>query len=225
MRLLHALVHVLYPPICMACQAIIDTEDRHTLCEECFETLQLLDLKERCPRCLHPLFTHTRCFGPSASSLKALGACFEDSIVLNALLASQRAPELLAPFLILQHEKLGWLLPDIVLPTPGDRFCRGHQFRVALAQEVATLMHRPCKPLLGLRRLALPFPLLSLDEQPQNLAPRAITIRNPQAIVNAHVLLISDRLTTNLSGRLAAHALLEHGALSVRILFVTGSFE
>lgn len=209
----------------MACQAIIDTDDRHTLCEECFETLQLLDLKERCPRCLRPLFTHTRCFGPSVSSLKAIGACFEESCVLKAVLSSQRAPELLAPFLILQYEKLAWPLPDIVLPAPGDRFCRGHTFRVALAHEVATLMHRPCKPILGLHRLALPFPFLSLDEQPQNLTPQAISIGHPQAIVNAHVLLIHDRLTTNLSGRLAAHTLLEHGALSVRMLFVTGSFE
>jgi predicted amidophosphoribosyltransferase len=95
-----------------------------------------------------------------------------------------------------------------------------HSFRVALAKELVSLMQKSCKALFNLNRELLPLPYLSLDEQPANLSARAINLHQPQILINTNVLLIHDSFTTGQSSSLAAHRLVEHGALSVRLLCV-----
>lgn len=209
-----SLLHFLFPPVCVSCQGLINT-NHQTLCKRCFESLKLIDANERCHRCFRPLASHTRCPGRSENVyLSGLAACFDESVVTKALLSVP--PESIASFMLLQWHTLNWPYPDLIIPTPGDRFSKYWSLRQGLGSALAKLLNRPYHPLLTLHRHLLLSPHLCLESHPAPIPPNSIDFRNPATVVNKHILLIHDIYTTGHALNLSAHALLAYGALSVR---------
>lgn len=203
----------LYPPICLCCKSIMSPSFK-TLCQNCFESLQLLSTFRRCRRCFHALDERNhRC---QHSALKSQATCFEDSPACRALLSSSGSAT--APFILMQWNELRWPLPDLIIPTPGDWFSRSNDrwtVRKEIAQSVANLLNRPYSPCLGLNRHLLPVPYLSLEEQRRDVDWHAVKIRNPSSIVNSKILLIHDVYVTGKSLQTTATALIHIGALNV----------
>ncbi len=203
----------LYPPVCLSCKAIIE-HPFTTLCQPCFESLQLLSTFHRCRRCFHHLDEGGhRC---QRSTLKSQAACFDDAPTPRALLSS--SPSAIAPFIVMQWGELQWPAPDLIIPTPGDWFSRGNDrwlTRKEIAHSVAHLFSRPCLSCLRLHRHLLPLPYLSLEEQPPHVGTETVNINKPEAIINMNILMIHDVLTTGTALRTAAAALIHNGAADV----------
>jgi competence protein ComFC len=218
---LHNTLDFLYPPICLRCKTIM-SPDFKILCQPCFESLQLLSPFRRCRRCFHALDEGGhRC---PRSALTSRASCFEDSLSSRTLLSTPGTA--VAPFVLMQWHELQWPLPDLVVPTPGDWFSRGNdrwKARKEIALNVAHLLNRPYASCLGMHRHLLPLPYLSLEEQRQDVDSHALTIRTPDIVINANILLIHDTSTSGLALHASAKTLINSGALNVWGISVVSS--
>ena len=202
----------LFPPFCLCCRQPIG-RGRTTLCQRCYDSLHVVDPDHRCQRCGLSLEGNIhRC---RSTALEGACVCFDDSPVVRSLFNSA---DLLSPFVIVQWERLGWPVPDYVLPTPGDWFSRGGdrwRLRQEIAANVATLFGRKTSSALRLERHRLPTPYLPLEEQTKEVDGAALRLWRPERFVNTTVLLIHDTLSTGRALRASASALCHHGVRAV----------
>jgi predicted amidophosphoribosyltransferase len=202
----------LFPPFCLCCRQLVGI-DRTTLCQHCFDSLRLVDPSKRCDRCgLSKEGEVHRC---QDTALEGACVCFDDGPVVRSLLNSA---DLLSPFVIVQWQRLGWPMPDYVLPTPGDWFSRGGDRwkpRQEIAANVAALFGRKASSALRLERYRLPIPYLSLEEQAKEVDWTALRLHRPERFVNKTILLIHDSLSTGRALRASATALCQNGAFAV----------
>ena len=199
MTLVRDFQNFLFPPFCLCCRQPVE-EDRSILCKNCFRELQLID----------PL-SHS-----NSPDLEGISSCFDDGPVVRSLITGPAS--LIAPFMVLQWNALGWPLPDFVVPTPGDWFSRGSdrwEMRQQIAHAVAAILGRQSTRALALNRSLLPTPYLSLEEQQKNCDESALRIRHPHRLVNTTVLLIHDILTTGMALHVSASALRLYGVRAV----------
>ena len=212
-QLANTVLDFLFPPFCLCCRQPIG-HGRSTLCQSCFDSLRLTDPTTLCQRCGLSLDGEThRCHN---SSLEAAGVCFEDGPVIRSLTNS--SAHVVAPFVVLQWNTLGWPLPDFVIPTPGNWFSRGDdrwRLRQETAVQVAAILGRRASSALTLERHQLPTPYLSLEEQGREIDDSGVHLRHPHLFVNKTILLIHDTLATGRALRTSASALCHNGARAV----------
>ena len=138
---------LLFPPICVVCK---EKSHHSYLCQLCWEQSSLLNPAERCPHC----------FTAIDAAYQLCGRCEHEPFLLfpRAALFDQEAPicrlvgrdELIdsfASFAFVQWERLGWPLPDLVIPIPFGPS--------EIARAFAAKIERPCIQLL--RRKAWPI--------------------------------------------------------------------
>ncbi|MBS0626317.1 MAG: hypothetical protein JSS32_09730 [Verrucomicrobia bacterium] len=133
-----SLVDLIYPPICPSCS---EGRAEKLFCASCWELLSLPDPAERCRHCFERLekeicskcsLDPERCF-PRAR-------LFDPSLPAS-ILRSKRGEmtQAIAGLALLLWHRLGWELPDYIVPIPGD---------TKIAKDFARLMQRPLLPLL-----------------------------------------------------------------------------
>ncbi|HSX37249.1 MAG TPA: hypothetical protein VLE95_00275 [Chlamydiales bacterium] len=126
---------VIFPPICKSCKEPCNTRlfclpcweecalpDPALRCRHCFEEEE----DEICPQCRNKpqlAFPSAFVFETSSPALYLCQAAIEE------------CPEVLASFAFVQWERLGWPIPDVVIPCPGS---------LLVAKPFACLLNRPC---------------------------------------------------------------------------------
>jgi hypothetical protein len=156
---LNNLLNFLYPPMCQACRRALSTSDR--LCKDCKEHFQLLPLEGHCQKCFAEIPYLKGACKPCRSHrhpFKRVGACF-DAYGPGKSLLKDPDPKDLAPFYLIQLERLQFPRPDLITDLPGyfSRSCR------PLAKEVAKQLGTAYQPTLN--RIKSPKPTFALKKK------------------------------------------------------------
>ena len=127
-RWLNKGIGLIYPPLCICCQQ--RTGDlRHLFCASCLDHLTLLDPQHRCNRCFVAIETSGTC--PKCrmqhSTYKRHAAACEHFGPPLALLSHFKQghfelAKTIASLMVMQHNVLGWPLPDQIIPYPTHLF-------------------------------------------------------------------------------------------------------
>jgi competence protein ComFC len=126
-------------------------------------------------------------FGPAATLVQQL------KFARRVFLAKE-----IAAFLVIQLFRLGWPLPDLLVPVPQSwirRLSRGFNQSQLIAQEMGALLNRPSVDLL--KRRSGDFAQVGLDRQQREaLSAQAFSWKRAFDLSDQTVLLIDDVMTT-----------------------------
>jgi ComF family protein len=236
---LRAVRRVVYPPLCLACDADLDDAAAH-FCSTCLTEMILAD-EPACERCASRV-------GPFVNTADGCLACRSEGHRFDAAIRLGRYAdklrdicltfksvhnELLGPalaklFLAYQGDALRRVEADIVVAVPLHfvrRFQRGFNQAESLAQALARelkLRHR--SRILNRVRRTRPQSELKRDERCDNVRD-AFRARTAAELRGATVLLVDDILTTGATCSEAARALKAAGAARVVVAVVARSQE
>lgn len=236
-ELLGGLVHLVYPPACVLCQAPAPP-DAPNLCAPCRAALTT-DVSPQCPRCagnIGPFVdcaegcTHCRADHFHFERVFRLG--FYDGLLRTVILQMKQAHrEMLAEVvgrLYAAHLELGLrgIGADVVIPVPlhwWRRLRRGYNQSTALARAVAERVGVPCRP--GWLRRIRHTP----KQTGTSRAERRTNVRDAfratswARLRGQTVLLVDDVLTTGTTASEAAFALRAAGAIRVVVAVLARS--
>ncbi len=207
-----------FPASCLYCNST-DLEEGRLLCHSCSLQLEPLDPEERCPLCfafnpegLFCLHCHgnKRALIAAASVFEYTGAA---SILVKQLKYGKRdyLASSMGPWMAAQLVRLGWPLPDVVVPVPmsaAHLLARGFNQSRLLAESVGEMIGRPVIDLLG--RYSGDYSQAGLSKQ-QRLTMRksSFVLAKDLKLRGATILLIDDVATTGGTLRCCAEVLQE----------------
>lgn len=211
-----SLLALIYPPLCLACEASLPGQTKSFLCLGCSTLLELLETNARC----------SFCFGEVAEGKKICGDCLKRDSPLQGVAAAleywgpaaslvkclkyQHQTYLaagLAAFLVAQFARLNWPWPDFIVPVPQSwvKWCfRGYNQSLLLALEVGKLLDRPV--LQALKRGAGDFSQAGLKLGQRRELKGEFRCTNP-SVADRCLLLIDDVWTSGSTLRCCAEAL------------------
>ncbi len=219
MTLLNSVVDLLYPPICPICEGVADKTRQ--ICDHCVSEMEPIDAQVRCPRCFSKEYSRQKnCCGNCIRRpplMNRMGAVFEYQKTASYMVRSlkyQNQPHLvkgMAAFLVYQWEALEYPLPDVVLPVPITRprkLIRGYNQAFLLAKELAGYLRvpviDPTKRFIGSSSQA------GLSRrQRMKMGHQLIKLKEAKVIRGKSCLVIDDVMTTGMTMRRTAEALLE----------------
>lgn len=195
----------LFPPLCLHCQLHSPT----LFCKGCAAAFECIDPFTSCPFCGEEHLSQEPCLLPfKARARVRLAATVDDhppTRTLATKLCSGQMPYLAtsaAALMVVQLERLGWPLPDLLIPLPDSQGANRQ-----LAQALGYFWKRPIKNLLKL-----------LDGSPENPSPSLQTegealsfygVRRGKPLSPSSVLLVSLYMHRAASLHHAAYALQE----------------
>jgi ComF family protein len=224
--LLRHLLNFVYPPICLACHALLP-QGEETLCLHCLEQLELIDPSDRCSHCFGPAMEPLcRDCRRHRSPLQVAAAFVYDetaSVLVKNLKFGGRvdlAPAL-AGYMAIQLERLMWTKPDLLVPVPMywmRQLHRGYNQSYLLAIELQRLWGGSVRSVLARKggescQGGLNF------RQRKALASSSFQVRS-ECVQDRTIYLIDDVATTGSTLIACAEALLCAGAREVRALTV-----
>ncbi len=143
-------VDFIYPRICNHCQSAIDTSHK-IFCSACLQTLSFVNKQGRCTRCLSHLEDDFSIYCEPCTLkphyFTELAATFEYQGLAKTLCRKIQSPggeelvEIAASFMVMQMIQLGYPIPDLVMPVPGNRkylFFSKKSIKQLLAEKIAT---------------------------------------------------------------------------------------
>ncbi len=145
------LVDLLYPPLCLHCQAVLSARGP-LLCTLCLEQLELVETAERCRTCFSPFYKGgcERCIHRPVVIRRQLAACEAIGPASTLLRAFFQGKEEVIPGMAslmgYQWLKHKMLLPDLLIPLPGHAKMGGKEGKKmlrSLAQEVGKIFDLP----------------------------------------------------------------------------------
>ncbi|MDN3506863.1 MAG: double zinc ribbon domain-containing protein [Simkaniaceae bacterium] len=154
-----SLLDILYPPTCMACQALL--EKNEPFCNACSETFSLLPAEGHCVKCFAEISELKGTCKPCrkvASPFRKLGACF-DSFGPGKSLLNNPCEKEIASFLLIQLERLNFPPFDLLTTLPSYF---SNPF-APIAKELASLVNIPY--IATLEKKLTPRPLFSLKKK------------------------------------------------------------
>lgn len=204
---LKSFVHLFYPRLCLHCDEPL-TKDVEHFCEICLSLLELINPKERCPRCFSKEYSskYNRCGHCQTIDwpLKQTAAVFdhkEAAATFVQRIKYSNQPYLAkaaAAYMAVQFYELKWPIPDIIVPVPISwmrKIERGYNQSFELAAQLALFLERPVSQVLKRKnggysqaglgktmRLSMPLSLFYLKKE--------------ECIEDKIVLLIDDVATT-----------------------------
>jgi ComF family protein len=230
---------VIYPPLCLVCDADIEQPDERfcascqaemirteePACQRCASRVgPFVDTTNGCPACRrqHHRFDATVRLGTYEGKLRE--TCLSFKSVHNELLG----PALARLFLQYQREFLRSVRADMVVAVPlhfARHFQRGFNQAESLARCLATELQLPHRSRILKRvRRTRPQSELKRDERRDNVHG-AFRARPAADLKGATVLLVDDILTTGATCSDAARALKAAGAARVIVAVVARSQE
>jgi len=219
---------IAYPPSCLLCEQFLGGKKEKLCCKDCLEGLELLDPKERCPRCFGWGLEGEVC--PSCTDhpplFYRLGAAFSYEGSAAGLVRQFKygnRPYLaksLAAYLAVQMVRMGWEPPDLLVPVPMSwvrKLLRGYNQSALLAQELEQYGMGKAVPCLKRREGGAPQASLS-SWQRRQLDTEIFSCTDPQKVAGKRVCLIDDVYTTGSTLSACAEVLLASGADEVSAL-------
>ena len=155
------ILDLIYPPFCLHCAIKLPTFK--LLCPSCLELLSLLKPWEMGDMSNQNRLHHAAVFdniGPAVSLLQEARQSRNRKVI-----------SVMAALMVCQWHELGRELPDLVVPLPNSKL------NFALAKQVAKLLHRPYKVLLG---YSFWPPLFFLRKKEQWLVDKTILVIGEQ---------------------------------------------
>lgn len=218
--LLTSLMNLLYPPICLHCR---ETKENPSLifCKSCANMLQLIDPSQRCPLC----------FSVDVSSREAICQdCLQSNPPLNGLAS---AFDYLGPaatlirhlkyadqpylakgiggYLAAQFLRLGWPLPDLVVPIPlafTHWLNRGYNQSELIGKHFCEILDIPFEDIL--KRKSGDYSQAGLSKKQRlALGGEKIYLKRREKLYDKRILLIDDVMTTGTTLRRCAETLME----------------
>lgn len=217
-RFVHSCLHLIYPPLCLYCRCSLIDPDV-LFCRSCADLLELIDIPTRCNYCFGEVSSHDKrlCGGcrKLLSPLTATAAAF-DYLGPAACLVKQlkygNQPHLAggaSAFLVAQWTRLGWPLPDAIVPVPMPlfrRMSRGYNQSHLLATELGKLLQ--CPVILALTRRSGDHSQAGLKmSQRRLLSGGSFCMRAGIDLADKTVLLLDDVMTSGSTLRRCAEVL------------------
>lgn len=220
------LLDFFYPPYCFHCEESLE-KGGHLFCRGCSASFELIDPKTRCPYCfseqdfptIHPC---QACREGKRGGIKMAAALSYHGPVASLVKGCKygKLPylaELGAAFMVVQFERLGWPLPDLVVPAPSRMGIWRVNHARLLAQSFAARLGLPCCALLKRRGGDLSQARLN-TKQRERLNPSHFSLKRSQNLEGKSILLIDDVLTTGTTLRSCAQPLWDAYPRNIRAL-------
>lgn len=233
-ELVRSLRDLVFPPICLMCNSIIEregehfcsnctaalTNDPHLTCPRCCSSIgEFADVSKGCPRCRDDRFQFESSF--------RLG--LYDGLLREAVLRIKSSPgEMMADclgHLWVRHAEARFRAvgAHVVIPVPlhwWRKWRRGFNQSEALAEAIARHLNLPCHPRWLKRIRDTPHQMgLGAVERRTNMRGAFKATRNAD-LKGLSVLLVDDVLTTGSTASEAARALRDAGATRVVVAVI-----
>lgn len=213
-------LHLLYPPLCLHCNDLLDI-DGQMFCSDCMKLLIPIQKEERCPFCFSSDFQPLQqtCCGECTINplpFKRVAAVFDYEGPAASLIrylkygGQSYLADGCGAYLAYQFVELGWPVPDAIIFMPMPilrRLDRGYNQSKLIAQALGKILDRPVYDVLHKRSVGF-------SQAGQNLKQRkelsASAFRLKKRLPPLHdktILLIDDVMTTGSSLRCCAEAL------------------
>ena len=221
--------NILYPPLCLHCQAFIKGK-RLLLCTICQSLLHFLEPINRCSTCFLSIEGGSVCHHCSQKNQLGyrVAAVFDyqgPAATLVHQLKFANRPHLakeLAAFMLIQLIRLDWPLPDLIVPAPlsiTHFFKRGYNQSKLLAKELSQLIEKPMRDIL--KKSSEGFAQMGQNRAQRELLPQeAISWKKPCMMTHQRILLIDDVMTTGTTLRHSAHILRQGSPASIDALTI-----
>jgi len=219
-EVIHSFLSLLYPPLCLHCKEALYKNQNH-LCRECFSLLDLIDPEERCPYCFSQdylpakrICSNCRRAGPL---FDRMGAAFNYEGPAASLVRCMKYADQpyfakgMAAFMVRQFVRLGWPLPDLIIPMPialMHWLSRGYNQSALLAEEISHMLERPWSNIL--KRRSGDYSQAALSKLKRlELTHHSFEMQGNVDIADKTVLLIDDVMTTGTTLRCCAETLMQ----------------
>ena len=231
--ILRGLADILFPPICVVCEKILEEDLHFSFCRACFSEIRFIG-SPLCPRCGLPYFAETQSDHPCGDCLsrkqhftavRSLGI-YETSLLKaiqrfkyqGSLHAGESLGSLMAAF---SYYAFDITEHDVVMPVPLhlQRLReRGFNQSLLLARTVARKFSGELD-FMALRRTVSTAPQTGLKKEDRAANVRgAFELGDRHRVKGRKVLLIDDVYTTGSTVRECARILMSGGARSVGVL-------
>lgn len=127
-----------------------------------------------------------------------------------------------AAFLTIQHERLGWPVPEGIVPIPPRIKWKGADAVFQIAKMVAKSLQTNLLPVLGRRAGDFPASRLPIDLHAQT---RSFYLKKPKQVEDKILLLIDDEIVTGETFQRAAEVLKEGFPKRLYALSFARSFD
>ncbi len=200
------MLHLAFPGKCLHCGLLLPPEPV-VLCPGCASLLDLIIPEERCPACFNPLSEHALLCSDCLqypSLFTCMGAAFNyegPAASLIKRLKYGNQPYLargMAAFLVAQFDRLGWPMPDAIIPVPlsfGRWLERGYNQSALLADEMGALLQ--CPVWNALKRKSGDFSQAALSLEQRKALDGSRFKLNPKYPLDGKVLLVVDDVMTS----------------------------
>jgi len=216
MTLIDSLLSVLFPPLCLSCDTLLEKQDRK-LCDECASLLEFIDPADRCPRCFSSITTKScpNCFRtmhPFSGTASAFDFCGPPAALVQKMKGCGQSylAKVLAACLMTQLGRLNWPMPDLIVPVPLSwerHLKRGFNQSFLIGQELSDMVGIPLENILS--RAFGEFSQSSLGhKQRQRQNPRFF-LKKGSFIEDKTILLVDDVIVTGQTLQRCAKALVE----------------
>ncbi len=217
-RVVSAFTSFLFPPLCLHCQNSLSA-DSPFFCPACLPFFELLDPERRCSRCFKELEKKGVCTSCRIEKRWRLemGAAFEyqgPTATLVKLLKGGHAPYLAktaAAWLVLQLERLGWPLPDGIIPVPAPwlkSVWSGKDHAAFIAKELSGFLNVPL--IQPVRRKSGEIPQGKRNQQQRLLlTAESFRLKHAAKLTDKTLLIVDDVMTTGTTLRCMSEVLME----------------
>lgn len=129
------LIRFFYPAYCLHCDERVE-KAHHLLCSSCFQQLEWIDRKERCPRCWGPKKC-SRCppLHPHRSLFEPCGPILD----LHREFLKTKRGKTLASLMVFALSKTSWPFPEVIVPLIESPFPKQEPLYF-LGKEFASLL-------------------------------------------------------------------------------------